>query len=461
MNPHDLPYLPPHSIEAEQSLIGGVLIDNQAMDRVADLVGEADFYRDDHRRIYRHIAKLIDQGRPADVVTVFESLEKSGEAEQAGGLAYLADIADNTPSAANIRRYAEIVAERAMLRGLQHIAAELQTACTRPDGRAPAEIAATVEADMLRLLDRTDGDPVPLHRAMHEVLADVNARRERSGQLAGLQTGFRSLDDMTGGLEPGQLVIVAARPSAGKTILGCNIAAAAAMAGTPTIVFTLEMTQREIAARILAARSGVSVQAMRAGTSARDDWDAMGDSIAAAGNWPMFIDDRPAITVPYVRAKARRIQRTAGLGLIVIDYLQLMRGTGDNRAQEVGSVSRGLKALAKELRLPVIALAQINRASESRPDRRPTLADLRDSGEIEQDADIVAMLHRESMHRDAPEWAGLAELLIRKNRNGPTGECLLEIDGPRMRFCDTDRPSPRSYSSASNDQQPRRRGFAG
>jgi len=461
MNAPDLPYLPPHSIEAEQALIGGILLDNQAWERVADLTNEADFYRDDHRRIYRHISRLIDLGKPADVVTVFESLEKCGEAEQAGGLAYLVEIADNTPSAANIRRYAEIVRERAMLRGLQRIAAELQTACSRPDGRAPAEIAATVEADMLNLLDRTDGDPVPLHRALVEVLGDVEARRERGGHLAGLSTGFRGLDEMTGGLEPGQLMIVAARPSVGKTILSCNAAATAAMAGAPTLFFTLEMTRSEIGARILAARSGVTVQAMRAGTSTRADWDAMGNSIVAAGNWPMFIDDRPAITVPYTRAKARRIQRTHGLGLIVIDYLQLMRGTGDNRAQEVGSVSRGLKALAKELRVPVIALAQLNRATESRPDRRPTLADLRDSGEIEQDADIVVMLHRESMHRDAPEWAGLAELLIRKNRNGPTGECLLEIDGPRMRFYDTDRPSPRTCSSASDDQPFRRRGFAG
>ncbi len=443
MNEFAPPYMPPHSVEAEQSLIGGILIENRAMDRVADLVTEADFYRDEHRRIYRQITKLIDQGWPADVVTVFESLEKNGEVEQTGGLTYLAEIANNTPSAANIRRYAEIVAERAMMRGLQRIAAELQTACTRPDGRAPVEIAAMVEAEMLRLLDRTDGDPVPLYRAMHEVLADVDARRNRGGEFAGLTTGFRGLDEMTGGLEPGQLVIVAARPSVGKTIFGCNVATAAAMAGTPTLFFTLEMTRREIGSRILAARSGVTVQTMRSGTSAREDWDAMGNSIAAAGNWPMHIDDRPAITVPYVRAKARRIQRTAGLGLIVIDYLQLMRGTGDTRAQEVGSVSRGLKALAKELNVPVIALAQLNRATESRPDRRPTLADLRDSGEIEQDADIVIMLHRESFQREAPEWANLAEMLIRKNRNGPTGDCLLAINGALMRFSDYDGPSPR------------------
>jgi replicative DNA helicase len=267
---------------------------------------------------------------------------------------------------------------------------------------------------------------------------------------------FGGFDEMTGGLEPGQLVIVAARPSVGKTVLGCNIAAHVAAGGSSVLFFTLEMTRREIAARILAARSGVSVQEMRAGTRDRDDWDQMNTAVASSASWKLFIDDSPAVSVAYVRAKARRIQRTHGLGLLVIDYLGLMRGTGDNRAQEVGSISRGLKALAKELKVPVVALAQLNRASEGRLDRRPTLADLRDSGEIEQDADIVAMLHRESMHREAPEWEGLAQLLIRKSRNGPTGECLLALDGPRMRFIDYRGP----YPAAARPEKPaQRKGF--
>jgi len=263
---------------------------------------------------------------------------------------------------------------------------------------------------------------------------------------------------MTGGLEPGNLVIVAARPSVGKTVAGCNIATHAALSGVPVLFFTLEMGRQEIAARILAARSGVAVQAMRAGTRERDDWDRMNTAVGASMAWPMFIDDTPAATVAYVRAKARRIQRAHGLGLIVVDYLGLMRGTGDNRTQEVGSISRGLKALAKELKVPVIALAQLNRASEGRPNRQPTLADLRDSGEIEQNADIVAMLHREDMHRTAPEWQGKAQMFIRKNRNGPTGECLLALDGPRMRFTDYDGPHP--DSAADEAAKPRqRKGF--
>lgn len=456
-SPSSIP-LPPHSLEAEYGLLGAVLTHGgQALDRIEGAVTPDDLYRNDHRLILTAAKVLHDSAKGVDVVTVFEALEAAGNAERAGGLAYLAELGNNFGhTAANVRRYAEIIQERATLRGLQKIAYDLQSACANPSGRAAAEIAATIEGAILSLLDRSEGDPVPLQSAMFEVLKDIEQRRERGGQLAGLATGFRRLDEMTGGLEAGQLVILAARPSVGKTIAGCNIASHAAASGVPVLFFTMEMTDREIAARILAARSGVTVQAMRSGTSERTDWDAMGASITTSGTWPMFIDDRPAVTVPYVRAKARRMQRSGGLGLIVIDYLQLMRGTGDNRAQEVGSVSRGLKALAKELRVPIIALAQLNRANESRPDRRPSLADLRDSGEIEQDADLVAMLHRESMHRDAPEWAGLAELLVRKNRNGPTGECLLTIDGPLMRFVDYDGPSPRANSS---EPIPRRRGF--
>lgn len=448
MNAPDMRNLPPQSIEAEQGLLGAILTaGGNVLDRVEGAVSAADLYRDDHRRIFTAAKALHDAGKAVDVVTVIDALTARGEAEKAGGLAYLGELGNGAFSASSARRYAEIVRERATRRGLLQIAADLQDACTTPSGRAPAEIAAEAEAGMLALLDHTDSDPVRLQDALCDVLADVEERRERGGGLAGLSTGFKQLDAMTGGLEPGQLVIVAARPSVGKTVAGCNIAAHAAGAGVAVLFFTLEMGRREIAQRILAARSGVTVQAMRSGTSDRHDWDQMTEMVAASAGWPLFIDDTPAVTVAYVRAKARRIQRTHGLGLIVLDYLGLMRGIGDNRTQEVGSISRGLKALAKELKVPVIALAQLNRASEGRPNRQPTLADLRDSGEIEQDADIVAMLHREDMHRTAPEWEGLAQMFIRKNRNGPTGECLLALDGPRMRFTDYDGPYPAATSA--------------
>lgn len=443
MNAPDLRHLLPHSLEAEHGLLGAILTHGgPVLDRIEGTVSVTDVYRADHRLIFSAAKALHDAGKPVDLLTVADALEARGESEQTGGLAYLGELANGGFTAANARSYAATIRERATLRGLQQIAADVLEGCACPDGRSPADIAAEAETAMHALVDHSETEPVRLQDALCDVLADVDARRERRGNLAGLSTGFQRFDEMTGGLEPGQLVIVAARPSVGKTVAGCNIAAHVAAGGAPVLFFTMEMTRREIAARILAARSGVSVQAMRAGTSAMGDWDSMSTAVSASMAWPMFIDDTPAVSVAYVRAKARRIRRAHGLGLVVIDYLGLMRGTGDNRAQEVGSISRGLKALAKELQVPVISLAQLNRASEGRPNRQPTLADLRDSGEIEQDADIVAMLHREDMHRTAPEWEGLAQLFIRKNRNGPTGECLLALDGPLMRFTDHYGPVP-------------------
>lgn len=457
MNAPDLRNLPPHSIEAEQGLLGAILADGpRVLDRIEGLVSAEDFYRADHRVIFSVAKALHESGKAVDLLTVFDSLEARGEADRVGGLAHLGDLNNGGFLACNSQAYARTIRERATLRGLQQAAADIMAACSMPAGRSPADIAAQAEASMQALVDRTDSEPSRLQDVLCDVLSDVQERMDRGGQLAGLATGFRRFDEMTGGLEPGQLVIVAARPSVGKTVVGCNIAAQVATGGSPVLFVTLEMTRREIAARILAARSGVTVQAMRAGTSERNDWDRMNTAVAASASWKLFIDDTPAVSVAYVRAKARSIQRMHGLGLVVIDYLGLMRGTGDNRAQEVGSISRGLKALAKELKVPVIALAQLNRASEGRLDKKPTLADLRDSGEIEQDADIVCMLHRESMHREAPELEGLALLLIRKNRNGPTGECVLALDGPRMRFSDFEG----SYPDSAQPRKPgRSKGF--
>jgi replicative DNA helicase len=459
MSAPDLRNVPPHSLQAEHGLLGAILCDGaRVLDRIEGAVSAGDFYRADHRAIFTTAKALHDAGKAVDILTVADALAARGEAEQAGGLAYLGELANVGFMAAHARQYAATIREKAILRGLQQIAADALAACAQPAGKAPAEIAAEAEAGMLALLDHSESDPGRIQDSFCDVLADVEDRRERGGKLAGLATGFSGFDDMTGGLEPGQLFIVAARPSVGKTVAGCNIAANVAAGGVPVLFFTLEMTKREIAARILAARSGVTVHAMRAGTSDRDEWDRMSTAVAASMAWTMFVDDTPAVTVGYVRSKARRIKRAKGLGLIVIDYLGLMRGTGDNRAQEIGSISRGLKALAKELQVPVIALAQLNRASEERPNPEPILHDLRDSGEIEQDADIVAMLHRKSMHRAAPEWEGIAQLLVRKNRNGPLGECLLAFDGPHMRF--TDHDGPRPGSAAGEGEKPtRRKGF--
>jgi replicative DNA helicase len=448
--------LPPHSIEAEQSLIGGLLIYNNAWDRIADVVRDTDFYRDDHRRIFRHIGKLIQMGRPADVVTVYESIEQSNEVDQTGGLAYLGDIANATPSAANIERYAEIVRERATLRQLQAAATALYADCAGPAGCSPCTIAFAAEVAILTALDRTVGDPRNLQDVFGEVIAYADDRCTRGADLAGIATGFPELDKATGGLEPGQLVIIAARPSVGKTAFACNVVDNVVQRGASVLFHTLEMGARDIGLRLLALRSGVPVHQMRAGTAEDAQWRAIAEAQGRAEGQRLFIDDKPAISCGYVRSKARRIKRQHGLDLIVIDYLQLMRGAGDNRTQEIGSISRDLKALAKDLAVPIIALAQLNRNVETRTDKRPLSSDLRDSGEVEQDGDIVAMLHREEIYNPAPEWRGIAELIVRKNRNGPLAEIALAYLHELMTFKPLQGRSPRNSYRAP---QPARRGF--
>ena len=447
--------VPPHSVEAEQSLIGGLLLDLNAWDRIADLVTESDFYRDDHRRIFRHLAVMASTGRGGDVVTVFESIEKSNEVEQTGGLAYLGEIANNTPSAANIRRYAEIVREKAQLRRVQTIGADLQASCARPGRLSVDSLVAEAEAKFAELLDGQTGEPASIADAFAEAMFYVDSR----GETGGLTTGFRDFDAMTGGIEPGQLVIVAARPSVGKTALALNIADHVASTGGAALVFSLEMSRREVAMRLLAARTGISVHTMRSGTKADDDWDRMTEATTFAAKLRLFIDDKPAIGTSYVRARARRMKRKQGLDLVVVDYIGLMRGSGDNRTQEIGSISRGLKALAKELGVPIIALAQLNRGVENRNDKRPMMSDLRDSGEIEQDADIVAMLHREALYNPAPEWSGVAELLVRKNRNGPIGDVLLGWWPNETRFSDFVGPNPRRLVAEQKSAHKVARGF--
>jgi replicative DNA helicase len=438
--------MPPHSIESEQSVLGGLLLDQRAWDIVSDVLTDADFYTDSHRRIWRHIAQSCMRGQPVDVVTIAESIEAAGESSATGGLAYLGELANSTPSTANIKRYAEIVRERSTLRRLQSVGVALQAECANASGRSAADIAAAAEAAIVGALDCSSGDPESLSDVLGDVLRYVDDRGDAGGQTL----GFRDVDAMIGGLEPGNLMIVAARPSVGKTMWGCNVADHVATAGGAVLFHTLEMSRREVGMRIMSARSGVSVKAMRSGTKDGEHWGRMSGQMPAAAQQRMLIDDAAAVTVGQVRAKARRMQRKTGLSLVVIDYLQLMRGDGDNRTQEMGSISRGLKALAKELQVPIIALAQLNRGVEGRADKRPLLSDLRDSGEIEQDADIVAMLHREELYSDGPQWVGVAEMIIRKNRNGPTGEVLLTYQPECMRFANHCGQHPRQAVARSS-----------
>lgn len=438
----DTTLLPPHSIEAEQSVIGAILLTGgTALDRIEGEIAEPDFYRQEHQQIYAAARKLSGGNCAVDVITIAEELEASGNLERIGGLPYLSSMAQNVPGAANIRFYAKIVRERALQRRLLALAVEIQADCILP-GAEVAGIIGKADAAMVQLLDTGTDELVTLDDAMAEAIEDIDDRATGC-RPSGLLTGIPDLDAITGGLEPGQLVIVAARPSVGKTALALNMANHITRQGNTVVFFSLEMQRRELTQRLLALRTGVSVAAMRTGQLEGKQWNRISACRAASAEQRLFLIDRPAIGVAHVRAVARKIRRQHGLKVIVVDYLGLMRGEGQNRTQEIGSLSRGLKALAKELNVPIIALAQLNRATETRQDKRPQLSDLRDSGEIEQDADIVAMLHREELGNPAPAWRGLAELIIRKNRNGPLGDLVLALDGPTMQFTQYHGPRPR------------------
>lgn len=326
----------------------------------------------------------------------------------------------------------------------------LHAACSSTAGRSLEEIVAEAEIALQAAVDRSDGDPKPLFDVFHEVVSYADERSQNGGAMAGLATGFGDLDRLIGGMDPGQLAIVAARPSCGKTMFAGNVTDHVTKSGRSVLFFTLEMSSREIGARLMSARTKVSVHAMRTGTDDGESWRRMSDELGRSARQKLFVCDKGAIGVGFVRAKARQIKRKHGLDLIVIDYLQLMMAPGhNNRTQEIGSISRGLKALAKELGVPIIALAQLNRGVESRPDKRPMMSDLRDSGEVEQDADIIVMLHRESLYSDAPEWQGIAELLVRKNRNGPLGDITLHYLPAEMTFGSYTGPNLRQQIAAS------------
>ncbi|HZM33879.1 MAG TPA: replicative DNA helicase [Burkholderiales bacterium] len=422
---------PPQSVEAEQSLLGALLLDNQAFDRVADLVAGEDFYRDDHRRIWRHIAKLIEAGRPADVVTVAESIEASEDKDRAGGPAYLAALAQNTPSALNIRRYAELVRDKAILRNLFANAQEIMNACMA-GGQEPREIAQQAETMILSVRDSEYPNEVDLPALLMKAVDRVDEAR-RNGAPRGLRTGLRDLDSKLGGMAPG-LYVLAARPSVGKTALALNIAEQVA-ARQPVAFFSLEMDREELGHRLLANAGGIPLDAIRSGALDECGVNLLAEVAVQIGQRRLLIDDRAGIGVGYIRACCRRWKRRHGvLALVIVDYLQLMRGTGDTREQEVASISRGLKALAKELHVPVIALCQLNRALEGRTDKRPHLYDLRESGAIEQDADVVLMLYREDLHGEDTPNRGLCQVLVRKHRNGPLGDVTLRYVPELCRF---------------------------
>jgi replicative DNA helicase len=435
--------LPPHSIEAEQSLIGGLLIDNAAWDRIGDVVRETDFYRDDHRRIFRHIGKLIQQGRPADVVTVYESIEQSNEVDQTGGLGYLGEIANATPSAANIRRYAEIVRERAILRQLVTVGDEIAGNALNPAGRDVKQLLDDAEQRIFQIAEagnRSNNGFVAIQPLLGEVVERMETLLARDSQsdITGVATGFADLDRMTSGLQPGDMIVVAGRPSMGKTAFALNIAEHVGVElRLPVAIFSLEMSGPQLATRFLSSVGRIDQSKLRTGRLTDDEWDRMTVALGKLHEAPIHIDETGAINSTDLRARARRLHRQFGkLGLIIIDYLQLMSSNrmGENRATEISEISRSIKALAKELQVPIIALSQLSRKVEERTDKRPLMSDLRESGAIEQDADIIMMMYREEYYKPDTQDKGTAEAIIGKHRNGPVGTVRLTFLGEYTKF---------------------------
>jgi replicative DNA helicase len=445
--------VPPHSVEAEQSLLGALLIDNQAFDRVADTVSAEDFYRDDHRRIWKHIARLVEHGRPADVVTVAESIEASEDKDKTGGPGYLALLAQNTPSSLNVRRYAELVRERAVQRRLAQVATEIAETALAPTGKDVGQLLDEAESKIFQIAEsgaRKDQGLV----GMSPILAQVFERidhlhsQENPSDITGVPTGFVDLDQKTAGLQPGDLIIVAGRPSMGKTAFALNIAEHVALHPSvrmPVAVFSMEMSASQLALRMLSSIAKIDQHKLRTGRLTNEEWPHLTDAIDKLNDTSIHVDETPALNSLEVRARARRLKREYGkLGLVVIDYLQLMSASsqGENRATEISEISRSLKALAKELQVPVIALSQLSRAVEQRNDRRPMMSDLRESGAIEQDADVILFIYRDEVYNpDKEESKGRAEVIIGKQRNGPIGRVDLTFLGRFTRFANFQDPN--------------------
>jgi replicative DNA helicase len=435
--------VPPHSIEAEQSVLGGLLLDNAAWDRIADFVREDDFYRYDHRIIFQHIVKLINNTRPADVITVFESLGGAGKAEEVGGLSYLNALAQNTPSAANIRRYAEIVRDRGVLRKLITVSDEIAGGALNPQGKEVKQLLDEAESKIFAIAEE-GARGAQGFQAIQPLLTQVVERidelynRDNQNDITGVPTGFVDIDRMTSGLQPGDLIIVAGRPSMGKTAFSLNIGENVAIeSGLPVAVFSMEMGGTQLAMRMLGSVGRLDQSRLRIGKLNDEDWPRLTHAIQKMNEAQLYIDETPALSSIELRARARRLSRQCGkLGLIIIDYLQLMSGSGggENRATEISEISRNLKGLAKELNCPVIALSQLNRSLEQRPNKRPVMSDLRESGAIEQDADVIMFIYRDQVYNpDSPD-KGTAEIIIGKQRNGPIGAVRLTFLGEYTKF---------------------------
>ena len=443
--------VPPHSVEAEQAVLGGLLIDPGAYDNVADQLIAQDFYRHDHELIYTAIAVLAGDAKPCDVVTVSQHLERIGKLEAAGGLAYLSSIARDTPTAANVRSYADIVRERSLLRQLIRAGTDIASAVYVNDGQTARELVDQAEQKVFEIAEgsfrKRDG-AVAVRTLLPAVIDQIDEWHNNPDKLRGLPTGFTDFDKLTGGLRAGDLVIIAGRPSMGKTTLAVNMAEYAAVnpgSKASVAIFSMEMPSEQVITRMLASIGGVPLNSLRTGKITDDDWVRITGATSQLSEAKIYVDETPALNPTEIRARARRVKREHGLDLVVVDYLQLMQvpGTNENRATEIAEISRGLKALAKELQVPVIALSQLNRGVEQREHKRPVMSDLRESGALEQDADMILLIYREEVYDKNTTKKGIAEIDLVKHRNGETGMFYLTFQGQYTRFANY---APDSYA---------------
>jgi len=434
--------VPPQSIQAEQSVLGGLMLDNQTWDSVADKVIAEDFYRKDHRLIFTTIELLAEKQDPFDVITLSESLDGIGELQNVGGLAYLGTLAKDTPSAANIVAYANIVRDRSVLRQLIHIGTEISDSAFNTEGRDTSELLEQAERDVFKIAEQRQRGQEGGFKSIKNLLATavdkIETLYEQEGSITGESSGFNDFDDLTSGLQPADLIIVAGRPSMGKTTIAMNMAENVAISsGKPVAVFSMEMPGDSLAMRMMSSLGRIDQNKVRTGKLDDDEWPRLTSAINMLAETKLFIDDTPALTPTEVRARSRRLVREHGpLGLIVLDYLQLMQSpsSGESRVQQISDISRGLKALAKELNVPVVALSQLNRNLEQRPNKRPVMSDLRESGAIEQDADLIVFVYRDEVYNEDSPDKGTAEIIIGKQRNGPLGTVRLTFLGQFTKF---------------------------
>jgi replicative DNA helicase len=433
--------LPPFSIEAEQAVLGGLMLDNNAWDKVADVINEEDFYRRDHRLIFRAIASLANEAQPCDAVTLSEWLESQNELDNAGGLSYLGSLANSTPSAANIKAYAEIVRERSVMRQLISVANGISNSAYQPEGRTSAELLEEAEQRVFEIADkgaRGRTGYIGIKHLLTKAVDTIDKLFQLDSPITGVPTGFTDFDEQTAGLQKSDLVIVAGRPSMGKTTFAMNIVENAAIKHKlPVAVFSMEMPGEQLAMRMMSSLGHIDQHKIRTGKLGDEDWPRLTSAVGILSEAPIYIDDTPAMTPGELRARARRISREHGLGLIVIDYLQLMQmpsASRENRATEISEISRNLKALAKELNVPVVALSQLNRSLEQRPNKRPVMSDLRESGAIEQDADLIVFIYRDEVYNEDTTDKGIAEIIVGKQRNGPIGTTRLTFVGRHTKF---------------------------